>query len=65
MKILSLLAGIAVGAGAAVAAIKFGPKIKETVEAKMKKADDGAEVEDVEMDAETEEVEAVDTTDAE
>ena len=70
MKIFGLLVAAAAGAGAAIAAMKFGPQIKETVEAKMKKAADGTEVEDVEVAAEenvadVEIVDAPETADAE
>ena len=66
MKLFSLLVAAAAGAGAAVAAMKFGPQIKEAVEAKMKQAANGTEVEDVDVtDEETADVEIVDATDAE
>ena len=55
MKLGSLLVGAALGACAAVAAVKYGPQIKETVEAKVKKAKEGSEVEDTCTDEAVEE----------
>ena len=56
MKLGSLLVGAALGACAAVAAVKYGPQIKETVEAKVKKAKEGSEVEDSCAEEVTEEI---------
>ena len=64
MKLGSLLVGAALGACAAVAAIKYGPQIKETVEEKMKKAKEGSEVEDTCVEEAAEET-TEETTDAE
>ena len=61
MKIVKLIitatVAAAVGAAAAVVAMKYGPKVKAAIQKKMKKGTEGLEVEDVDapVDVEIEE----------